>query len=124
MRRHSYATFHSSLKGFDLLIRQGRWLGPRANDVNYAGNPQHTQPVLERQVHEDVAGKQRQFDFFATILPTMHGTINREKATNLTLFYLCHHVPFMSCPGVNRVPLFLYVLFRESHLRRLQTCTN
>src|SRR5437667_7804782 len=100
-------------KGFDFFVGQSRRLAVERYKTRDARNLQNHQAITQRQPHEDVAGKKRQLQLHAPILPATHGVIEWKKILNGSLQELLRYTLFVVRTSVGNIPVGLHKLHRQ-----------
>src|SRR5690242_4769429 len=95
-------------QALDFNFGQGRWLSVKAHKAHRAGELQDPQPILHRNLDEDVSRKEHEIQFLAAIFPASHRAVQREKAGNAALLdFVCDSF-LVARGGIEYVPVRSY----------------
>lgn len=65
---------------FDFKVRERRWFSPPPHDRQYPRDRQHACALTSADLHEQIIGKQRQFQrHLAAVRPAAHRWVQRQK---------------------------------------------
>ena len=105
MRLQAHAIGDAAAQRFDFATGNCSRTIAKRHEADHARQLQHANPVLGIDVHEDVCGKQGEFQFFTPVLPAAHATIQRQKAINAPFIEQLLYPFFVTRAGIDRIPI-------------------
>src|SRR5437667_10378693 len=103
--------FHARAKRYALAYRLhftvfDRGRAPTAtHKIRNARNLQDPKTVFRCDMDEDVSGKQRQRQLFASVFPAADTAVKREKTVNTLFLQLSAYAFLVTSTSVGRIPL-------------------
>jgi len=91
-------------QGFHLLVGERRGQAAKSNQLGHSGHQENSQAIAQRQMYENVSGKEGHLELNSPITPTPDGTIERQKALDTAARNFGGGFLLMVCRGVSGVP--------------------
>jgi len=96
-------------QAFHLFVGERGRQTAKSDQLGHSGHLENSQAIAQRQMYENVSGKERHLELNSPITPTPDGTIERQKAldTSARNFGSCFFL--MVCGGISGIPKWLRI---------------